>query len=257
LKNGNLPLKGVGCVIRDFVRSRDVTLVADHSEAANRQAIERIAAASPFLIGVERARNAIPDLSPLDFLHAGPPLTGWHEVCGALRGAIVGPLLRSGSSLDAAAAEGMAAREVRLISAQDRFALGTYGSVITWDTPVLVVENRADGRRPRLGEGLAYTPEVRSQRVLGNHIEQRAVLLRKIARSYALDHQLSVGRHRQPVGRCRDAFKRIRRRAVNVRASLNCFVWHRSGPSWRHAGTHLAEALAKVSPAAQVRRITR
>ena len=121
--------------------------MANYSEAANRQAIERIAAASPFLVGIERAGNVIPDLSPLDFLHAGPPLAGWHEVCGALRGAVVGTLLRNGSSRDAAAAEDMAAREVRLISAQDRFALGTYGGVITRDTPVLVVENRAAGTR--------------------------------------------------------------------------------------------------------------
>lgn len=147
MKNRNLPLKGVGRDIHDFAGSRHVTLMANYSEAANRQAIERIAAASPFLVGIERPGNVIPDLSPLDFLHAGPPLAGWHEVCGALRGAVVGTLLRNGSSRDAAAAEDMAAREVRLISAQDRFALGTYGGVITRDTPVLVVENRAAGTR--------------------------------------------------------------------------------------------------------------
>ena len=119
----------------------------------------------------------------------------------------------------------------------------------------LLVQDRADGeivvrldgiedfhgRRPCLGEGLAYAPEVRSQRVLGNHIERRAMRLQKIARSYAFDQQFSVGRHRQPVGRCRDACERIRRRAINVRVSLNCFVWHRSGPSWRHAVTRVAK----------------
>jgi Protein of unknown function (DUF1116) len=84
----------------------------------------------------------------LDFLHAGPPLAGWHEVCGALRGAVVGTLLHSGAARNAAGAEGMAAAgEIRLISAQDRLALGTYGGVITRDTPVLVVENRATGTR--------------------------------------------------------------------------------------------------------------
>jgi hypothetical protein len=40
-----------------------------------------------------------------------------------------------------------AAGEIRLISAQDRLALGTYGGVITRDTPVLVVENRGTGTR--------------------------------------------------------------------------------------------------------------
>jgi hypothetical protein len=121
---------------------------SDYSENANRQAVQRIAAASPFLIGIERAGGVIPDLSPLDFLHAGPPLAGWHEVCGALRGAVVGTLLHCGAARDATAAEGMAAAgEIRLISAQDRLALGTYGGVITRDTPVLVVENRGTGTR--------------------------------------------------------------------------------------------------------------
>ena len=116
--------------------------------AANQHAIERIAAASPFLVGIERAGRVISDLSPTDLLHAGPPLAGWHEVCGALRGAVIGTLLRSGAARDAASAESMAAEgAVRLVSAHDRSALGTYGGVIAYDTPVLVVENRTHGTR--------------------------------------------------------------------------------------------------------------
>jgi len=122
--------------------------MADHQKTANRQALERIAAAAPFLIGIEHAGSVIAGLSTRDFLHAGPPLASWHEACGALRGAVVGTLLRTGAARDAAAVEGMAmAGEVRLVAAHDRLAVGTYGGVIVRNTPVLVVENRTTGTR--------------------------------------------------------------------------------------------------------------
>ena len=105
--------------------------MADYSENANRQAVHRIAAASPFLVGIERAGGAIPELSPLDFLHAGPPLAGWHEVCGALRGAVVGTLLHSGAARNAAGAEGVAAAgEIRLIRRRIGSRLGLTAALL-------------------------------------------------------------------------------------------------------------------------------
>jgi Protein of unknown function (DUF1116) len=123
--------------------------MADQSKAAaNRRAVERIATASPVLVGIEPAGRVIPDLSRSDFLHAGPPLAGWNEVCGALRGAVIGTLLHRGDARDAASAEAMAAGgEIRLVSAHSHLALGTYGGVITRDTPVFVVENLSAGTR--------------------------------------------------------------------------------------------------------------
>jgi len=122
--------------------------MADVSDTANREAIERIATAAPFLIDILPAQDVIPGLGQWDFLHAGPPLAGWHEVCGALRGAVIGTLLRNRLAKDVPEAESVAAGgAVRLHSAHDRLALGTYGGVITATTPVFVVENRATGTR--------------------------------------------------------------------------------------------------------------
>jgi hypothetical protein len=115
-------------------------------KAANATALERISAAAPVLIDLCPASEVIPALGQRDFLHAGPPLEGWHEACGALRGAIVGTLLHAGLAADLEQAEALAREDsIRLVPAQDHNALGTYAGIITRRTPVLVVENRACG----------------------------------------------------------------------------------------------------------------
>ena len=122
--------------------------MAERIAAANKEALAAIASATPFLIDIRPAREVIPSLGRWDLLHAGPPIGGWHEACGALRGAILGTLIRNGDAKDSAEAEGFAADgTVKLHSAHERGALGTYGGVISAATPVFVVENRAGGTR--------------------------------------------------------------------------------------------------------------
>jgi hypothetical protein len=112
-------------------------------EASNTEALRRISSAEPFLVDVRRAGDVIPDLEKKELLHAGPPLQGWHEACGALRGAVTGTLVHLGLAGDLAAAEeAVRSGAIVLSSANDRNALATYGGVIGCDTPVLVVENR-------------------------------------------------------------------------------------------------------------------
>jgi hypothetical protein len=114
----------------------------------NRRALERVAGARPFLVDLRPAGEVIPDLGPRDFLHAGPPLAGWREACGALRGAVLGTLVHTGQAVDLAAAEALAADgAITLRSAHKYNALGTYGGVIVRSTPVFVIENRAAGTR--------------------------------------------------------------------------------------------------------------
>lgn len=115
---------------------------------ANDEAIQRIAGARPFLVDVRPAGEAIAGLGAGELLHAGPPLAGWAEACGPLRGAVLGTLVLKGLAADAAEAEAMAdAGTVRLRSAHDVGALGTFGGVIGRRTAVFVVENRAAGTR--------------------------------------------------------------------------------------------------------------
>jgi hypothetical protein len=117
-------------------------------DAANREAIDRICEAVPILVDVRPAGEVIPDLGQYEMLHAGPPLAGWQETCGALRGSIIGTLMHQDRASDVETACEMASSgAVRLTSANERAALATYAGVITRTTPVLVVEDEVSGRR--------------------------------------------------------------------------------------------------------------
>ncbi len=117
-------------------------------DKANAEALTRITAATPYLVDLRPAGEVIPGLGEREFLHAGPPLEGWREACGALRGAIVGTIVRAGLAQDLGSAEAMAASDaIRLTPAHDRDALGTFAAPIGARTPVFVVENRAAGTR--------------------------------------------------------------------------------------------------------------
>lgn len=87
----------------------------------------------------------MPALGEHDFLHAGPPLEGWHEACGALRGAVIGTILYRGFARNPEDAEAFAAAGIRLAPAHDHNALGTFGGVITRQTPVIVVRDHSTG----------------------------------------------------------------------------------------------------------------
>ncbi len=113
------------------------------AEVSNAEALRRISSARPFLVDVRRAGDVIAGLGKKELLHAGPPLEGWHEACGALRGAVTGTLVHLGLAGDLASAEqAVHSGAITLSSANDHNALATYGGVIGCDTPVLVVENR-------------------------------------------------------------------------------------------------------------------
>ena len=116
------------------------------AETANVKAIQRIGAARPFLVDLRPAGKVIPGLGEKDLLHAGPPLCGWTEACGVLRGSIAGALVHWGSARDVPEAEALASGgDFRLLPANDHHALATYAGVISKRTPVLVVNNRATG----------------------------------------------------------------------------------------------------------------
>lgn len=122
------------------------TLGQSRVNEANAEAVRRIVAAQPVLVDLQPAEAAIPALGERDLLHAGPPLQGWEEVRGALRGSILGALVHLGLAGDATEAERLAASgAIRLLPANDRHAGGTYAGVIGRCTPVFVVENRAAG----------------------------------------------------------------------------------------------------------------
>ena len=117
-------------------------------DEANNRVLDQIAAATPFLVDVRRAGDVVNSLGSETFLHAGPPLNGWHEACGALRGAIIGTLVHAGYARSVREAEEVASSSgIAFGSAHDHDAVATFGAPICSKTPVFVVENRNTGAR--------------------------------------------------------------------------------------------------------------
>lgn len=142
----------------------------DITDRANEEVFARIAAARPMLVDIRPAREVVPGMTDRTVLHAGPPLPRDQRVSGALRGTVVGAALHEGWAETPEQAERMLdGGEIDLESAQAHDALGTYCGGISPSTPVMVVENTADGTRAynNLNEGRgkalrygAYTREV-------------------------------------------------------------------------------------------------
>lgn len=132
-------------------------LVAEPAvEEANGVAVERMLAVQPALEAVLPASRALPVLSERVLLHAGPPVA-WDDMCGPMRGAVLGAVLLEGWADTAdAAATLVGAGGVGLEPAHHHGAVGPMAGVISPSMPVVVVVDQAGGRRAfsNLNEGL-------------------------------------------------------------------------------------------------------
>lgn len=138
-------------------------------ERANGEALARILAAHPVLVGVGRAGELIPVMGRQTILHSGPPIR-WESMAGPQRGAIVGALMLEGLADTPEEAEALAASSrIEYRANNDCGAVGPMAGVISYSSALFVVENRTCGNRAysNLNEGYgkvlrmgAYGPEV-------------------------------------------------------------------------------------------------
>jgi len=121
--------------------------MADSRHEANGEAIARVLATEPRLVGVRPAGEVVHGLAHDLILHAAPPAP-WGELCDLLRGGIAGAAVFEGLAGSVEEAEAKAAAgEIRVGAAQDHAAMaGGVGSV-TASLPVMVLEDAASGRR--------------------------------------------------------------------------------------------------------------
>jgi uncharacterized protein DUF1116 len=123
---------------------------------ANDRAVAAMQQAEPRVVGIGRAGDLLPDLDQRTFLHAGPPI-GWADMCGPLRGAILGAAVHEGVAADPQAATRLAERgQLRFGPCHQRGAVGPMAGVVSASMPVWIVENGAAGNRAycTLNEGL-------------------------------------------------------------------------------------------------------
>jgi hypothetical protein len=125
-------------------------------EQANQEAASRILRAKPTLVDISTAGEAIPGMKKNMILHAGPPVP-WENMCGPMRGAVIGGLILEGMAENREEAETLAASDDVLFEpCHHHSSVGPMAGVITWSMPVWVLENKTFGNRAysTLNEGL-------------------------------------------------------------------------------------------------------
>ncbi|MCC7352357.1 MAG: DUF1116 domain-containing protein [Anaerolineae bacterium] len=138
-------------------------------DAANAEAHRRITSGRPLLVGMGIARETIPGFHARLLCHAGPPIA-WEQMCGPMRGAIVGAALYEGwASTPAEAATLAASGEIDFAPCHHYHAVGPMAGIISPSMPIFVVRNETYGnlayctQNEGLGKVLrygAYGPEI-------------------------------------------------------------------------------------------------
>jgi len=142
--------------IIDNAKADDGTSWTSQITDANAIAIEQLLSAEPHIVGIGIARDVIPGMTDHTLLHAGPPVA-WQDMCGPMRGAVMGGLIyeRAASTPDAAA-KLAASGDIAFEPCHHHQAVGPMAGVTTASMPVWIIENVAAGNRAycTLNEGL-------------------------------------------------------------------------------------------------------
>ncbi|WP_097014879.1 DUF1116 domain-containing protein [Anaerocolumna aminovalerica] len=125
-------------------------------QEANKEALRRILAAQPVIIGLGIAGEVIPGMTKETILHAGPPIT-WERMCGPQKGAVLGGLVYEGLAADIEEAGQLAASgKITFAPCNMHNGVGPMAGVVTYSMPVWILENKTFGNRAycTINEGL-------------------------------------------------------------------------------------------------------
>ncbi|OQB24337.1 MAG: membrane protein FdrA [Firmicutes bacterium ADurb.Bin182] len=150
------PAAGGNKAAAEMLRKLREPSIAKKIDAANKEALKRILAAKPVLIGLSTAGEAIPGMTKTTVLHAGPPVT-WERMCGPVRGAVMGGLVYEGLAKDIAEAEELAASgKITFDPCHHHNTVGPMAGVVTYSMPVWHIVNKTFGNDAfcTLNEGL-------------------------------------------------------------------------------------------------------
>lgn len=125
-------------------------------ERANQEAVKRILNGKPSLIGLEKAIDVVPGMKENLILHAGPPIS-YEQMCGPMKGAIIGVLMYEGIAKNPEHAQQMAASgEIEYSPCHEHATVGPMAGIVSPSMPVFIVENEEYGNNAfcTLNEGL-------------------------------------------------------------------------------------------------------
>ncbi|MFC7392969.1 DUF1116 domain-containing protein [Scopulibacillus cellulosilyticus] len=125
-------------------------------DEANKAVVQKVIEAQPFLLDVVPAKDVIPELDGKVLLHAGPPLK-WENMTDPMQGSCIGAALFEGWAAGEDEAKRMLeSGEVKFMPCHSVNAVGPMGGITSASMPVLIVENKVDGKRAycNLNEGI-------------------------------------------------------------------------------------------------------
>jgi hypothetical protein len=128
--------------------------------SANREAFERLCRARPAWTGMTTAREALA-LADRALLHAGPPIT-WERMCPIMRGAVMCAIQYEGWAATPADAEQLAGSgEIAFAPCHSRGAVAPMAGIISPGTPLIEVDDRANGTKAWSFMGTGPGPQLR------------------------------------------------------------------------------------------------
>jgi hypothetical protein len=139
----------IGVKLADLINNKKI-------EAANKESFARYLSANPILTGVGIAQEDLPDMKGKIILHAGAPID-WGDMCGPMKGAILGAIIYEGWANNLVEAEKMAAGgDIRFDSCHHHNAVGPMAGIVSPSMPVWIVDNTEHGNQAftTLNEGL-------------------------------------------------------------------------------------------------------
>ncbi|MDO4322597.1 MAG: DUF1116 domain-containing protein [Lachnospiraceae bacterium] len=150
------PIAGGDRKVAGYLRQLKKPELLEKITAANKEALSRILGAQPYLVGMSTAGESVPGMTPKTILHAGPPVT-WENMCGPMKGAVMGGLIYEGLASSLEEAEKLAASgEITFSPCHHHNAVGPMAGVVTYHMPVWKVVNKAFGNEAycTMNEGL-------------------------------------------------------------------------------------------------------
>lgn len=114
-------------------------------ETANQTAFDAYQSAQPVLNGVGTASQVLPNIAERMILHSGPPIA-WKDMCGPMKGAIIGAILYEGWAENLTMAEAMASSgEIAFEPCHHHNTVGPMAGIISPSMPVWIVTNTTNG----------------------------------------------------------------------------------------------------------------
>ena len=139
------PVAGGDKKIAGYLRKLRQPPLGERIAAANQEALNRILAAQPVLVGMSTAGESFPGMTPTTILHAGPPVT-WERMCGPVRGAVMGGLIYEGLAKNLEEAEALAASgKITFSPCHHHSTVGPMAGVVTYSMPVWHMVNKTYG----------------------------------------------------------------------------------------------------------------